>query len=221
MINRLTYLNSMNTSLASASVAVAAAATAGLSAAETRSVDELISRIRDKDDNVRGPAWQNAGPAGAPAVKPLAALMTDSEMEVARAAKRALWKIVRHAGRPGADSERRDVAKELVVLLQNQPAPVRREALWMLSEIGADGSVKPIAALLADRETREDARAALERIPGNESIAALKAGLAAAPEEFKPAIAQSLRVRGVKVEGYPSQKLVPTRPIKTGESKTV
>jgi HEAT repeat protein len=202
-----------NTILNTGAVAAMAAATLStLSAAEKQSVDELIAKIKDPDDNVRGPAWQNAGPAGAPAVKPLALLMAEQDMEIARSAKRGLWVIVRHAGRPGADKEKRAVAAELLPLLQSAPVPVRREALWMLSEISADDSVKAIAACLAEPAIREDARAALERIPGQRSVAALKDALQSAPEEFKPAIAQSLRVRGVKVSGYPSQKLVPTRP---------
>jgi HEAT repeat protein len=192
--------------------ALATAALTTISAAEKQSVDELIAKIRDQDDKVRGPAWQNAGPAGAPAVKPLAQLMTDQEMEISRSAKRALWVIVRHTGRPGADNERRAVVAELLPLLKGTPAAVRREVLWMVSEIAADDAVKPVAACLADPEVREDARAALERIPGPKAVAALKEALQSAPEDYRPAIAQSLRVRGVKVAGYPSQKLVPARP---------
>ena len=101
---------------------------------------------------------------------------------------------------------------KLAPRLEAGPALVRREVLRMLSEIGGDESVDSIAALLGDRELHEDARAALERIPGGKSLAALQDGLRTAPEAFKPAIAQSLRVRGVNVSGYPSQKLVPTRP---------
>jgi hypothetical protein len=212
----------MNTPISSAAFAAAATFTAAsLSAASSaQSVDELLRKIKDNDDAVRGPAWQAAGPIGAPGVKPLAAVMSDPDMEVARAAKRALWKIVRHAGRPGADDERKAVAGELVTLLAGQPTTVGRETLWMLSEIGGPEAVPSMAALLAGRELREDARAALERIPGKESLAALQAGLASVDEGFKPAIAQSLRVRGVKVDGYPSQKLVPTRPLGAGSAKT-
>lgn len=211
----------MKTHIADATFATAAALTAAnLPVAAAQSVDELLGKIKSTDDAVRGPAWQAAGPLGAPAVKPLAAVMSDPEMEVARAAKRALWKVVRHAGRPGADGERKAVAGELVTLLKGQPTPVRRETLWMLSEIGGADAVQPIALILADQELREDARAALERIPGDESLAALKAALASVSEDFKPAIAHSLRVRGVKVEGYPSQKLVPTRPLTAGGPKT-
>jgi HEAT repeat protein len=205
-----------------AAAALAVLATTRLVSGEgAQPLTELIAKIKSTDDQIRGPAWQSAGPYGAPAVKPLANLMADSEMEVARAAKRALWKVVRTAGQPGMDNERQAVVAELVPRLEDGPALVRREVLWMLSEIGGDESVGSIAALLADRELHEDARAALERIPGSKSLAALQDGLRTAPEAFKPAIAQSLRVRGDNVSGYPSQKLVPTRPSAGGGAKTL
>ena len=62
-----------------------------------------------------------------------------------------------------------------------------------------------------DEHLREDARMALERIPIQRAVQALKAGFEIAPEDFKPNLAQSLRKRGVKVEGYPCVKLVPTK----------
>jgi len=194
-----------------------AAAAAGVmaeiaNAAESEAVNKLIAKIKDKSDKVRAEAWLSAGEVGAPAVKPLAAVMIDKELEVARAAKRGLWKIVRHAGRPGAGDEKSAVTAELIALLSDsQPTPVRREVLWMLSEIARTKSIKPIAALLSNKELREDARMVLQRIPGRRSLAALKAGLKAAPEDFKLNIAQSLRKRGVKVRGYPCVKLVPTK----------
>ncbi len=176
-------------------------------------VKDLIEKIRSKDDNVRGEAWQAAGDAGPGAVGPLAAVMADGEMEVARAARRALWKIVRRVGRPGAEAERAPVTGELVaVLTGNRPAAVHREVLWMLSEIArGTEAVGAIAAFLASPELRDDARMALERIPGDETLGALKAALASAPEDFKVNLAQSLRVRGVDVPGIPCVKLVPTR----------
>ena len=180
-------------------------------AAEKPAVSDLIAKIKSTDDAVRGPAWQAAGPAGAPAVGPLAAVMTDSNFEVARAAKRAIEKIVRYAGRPGADKERKAVETELIKLLKDPAADVRRHALWMLSEIGDDQAVAPMAALLTDAEAREDARCALQRIPGGKATAALRQAIPGAPEEFKYALADALRARGEKVDGYPSRKLVPTR----------
>ena len=81
----------------------------------------------------------------------------------------------------------------------------------MLSEIGSAGAVKPMAALLADQELREDARCALTRLPVPGAVTALKAAFATAPEDFKYALAESLRQRGETVAGYPSRKLVPTK----------
>jgi hypothetical protein len=139
-------------------------------------------------------------------------LIADKDIEVSRAGKRALWKIVRHAGRPRAREERNAVVTEVISLLGDyQPTSVRREALWMLSEISGRTSIKPIAAMLSNKELREDARMVLERIPGRQSVAALKKGLKAASKDFKLNIAQSLRKRGVKVDGHACVKLVPTK----------
>jgi HEAT repeat protein len=176
------------------------------------SVNDLVAKIKSTDEDAHGPAaWQEAGPAGAPAVKPLAALLTDSNFEVARSAKRALYRIVYHTGRPGAESEARAVEAELIPLLKNDAAPVRREMLWLLSEIGGEDAVTPMATLLTNLETREDARCALERLPSVRATAALQSAFTSAPEDFKFALAESLRHRGEKITGYPSKKLVPTK----------
>ena len=185
---------------------------AGVGAVRTKAVAELIEKIKDSSPEVRTKAWLGAGEVGWRAVAALAEVMTDKNLEVARAAKRALWKIVRHAGRPGADQERQAVAAHLGGLLADDtPVSVRREVLWMLSEIGEEELVKPIAGLMSNKELREDARMVLERIPGKASVAALRAGFKTSPEDFKPNLAQSLRKRGQKVRGYECVKLVPTK----------
>ncbi len=204
----------MKSALKPLSTATVIASSAALSAtaAEADTINDLITKIKSSDEKVRGPAWQGAAPLGAPAVKPLVAVMADNNFEIARAAKRALWKIVRHAGRPGADNEAAGVTAELTSSLGgSQTAPVRRELLWMLSEIGSDEAVPPMASLLADAEVRDDARCCLQRMPGQLSLAALKQAFASAPEEFKYALAESLRARGEKVSGYASRKLVPSK----------
>ncbi len=181
---------------------------------ETLSVNDLIARIKDPDDKVRSAAWLAAGRVGAPAVKALAAAATDpaGELEVGRSAKRALWKIVRHAGRPGAETEKKAVAAELLGLLADgRPVQFRRDVLWMLSEIGGDEAVDAAAKLLAHAELAEDARCCLQRIPGEKSAAALKAGLATAGDPLKSALAESLRVRGVGVPDVSSRKLLPVK----------
>jgi HEAT repeat protein len=199
------------TNQSAAPIAVATLATAAASTLTANSVDELVNRIRSQDDDVRGDAWQNAGPAGAPAIQPLAALMTDSHFEIARSARRAIWNIVYHAGRPKATQEAAAVEKELVALLEHPATPVRREALWMLSKIAGNSAVQPMERFLADPELREDARCALQRIPGKPSLRALQRALKTAPEEFRYALAESLRARGEKVADYPSRKLEPVK----------
>jgi HEAT repeat protein len=173
----------------------------------------LVRRIQSDDADVRTAAWRNAGLVGADAVVPLADLAGSEPMEVARAAKRGLWQIVRHAGRPGADAERQEVSAQLLGLLsESRPVTIRREVVWMLSEIGGEDAVAPIAALLADAELGDDARMALERIPSDAARDALKAALDTAPDERKPSIAESLRRRGVAVPGIPSAKMTPVKP---------
>jgi HEAT repeat protein len=154
----------------------------------------------------------------------MAKVMMDDELEVTRAAKRALWQIVRYTGRPDANEERRAVEAELIDLLGNeQPVAVGAEILWMLSEIGGRNSIKPIAGLLANEDLREDARMALERIPSRRAVTALKAAFEKAPEDLKPNLAQSLRKRGEEVAGYPCRILVPTKKtdVKLGVPKIV
>lgn len=188
-------------------------------ASEARSLplmDDFIARIRSKDDAVRGPAWQGAAPYGAPAVIPLGGVMTDTDFEIARSARRALWRIVRHAGRPGAAREANAVSEKLIVLLADSGTPVRREVIWMLSEIAGDEAVAPLSALLTDKELRDDARCSLTRIPGRKSLSALKAALATVPDDFKPALADSLRTRGQKVASPPTRKLAPTKQTTVG-----
>lgn len=173
-------------------------------------IQDLIERIRSPDEAVSGAAWQSAGPCGAAAVKPLAALMADVDYEVARKARRALYRVVRHAGNPAAPKQRKAVERELILVLRSGPAPVCREVVWMLSEIGTAQAVGPIAALLAREEIREDARCALTRHPAPGAVKALKSAFATAAGDFKYALAESLRQRGVAVETCPSRKLVPT-----------
>jgi len=138
--------------------------------------------------------------------------MVSANYEQGRNARRDLWETVRHAGRPGADGERKTIIDALLATTKgNLPAEAGGEVLWMLSIIGGDQCVAPIASLLSSEALRENARMALERIPGDKSLAALQSGLKSVPDDFKINIAQSLRARGVEVPGLPCQKLVPTR----------
>ena len=179
---------------------------------EELTLDLLIERIQSTDDAVRAAARDNAGVVGAKAVLPLAKIAAGGELEIARAANRAIQNIVYHAGRPGAEKEAKAVAGELLKLLgDSQPLQLRRDVLWMIWQIAGEEAVEPVAALLANSDLNEDARMALERLPGDKATAALKAALARAADDAKPALAHSLRVRGVETPGVPDLRLKPTK----------
>ena len=187
---------------------------------EELTLDKLLAAIKGGDVETRANAVLAAGPFGAKAVKPLAKIFATGDLEVGRAAKRAIWQIVRCVGAPGAVDAKKALVGELVDLIApSQPASVRREAFWMLSEIGSDetlDAIREMPGLLDDKEMREHARCAVERIPTEAAVDLLREGLEEAPEEFKLALAQSLRVRGVEVsqDRYPCRKLVPTKQTK-------
>ena len=187
---------------------------------EELTLDVLLERIKSDDPDVRTAAWLAAGDVGAPAIPPLAEIMANGELEVSRAAKRAMWKIVRTVGAPGRDTCKASAEAELIGLLADgQPDAVRREAFWMLSEIGGEKTIEAIREIpdiLENKAIREDARCCVERIPCQAAVEALQEGLEEAPADFALALAQSLRARGVEVDKdrYPCQKLVPTRETK-------
>ncbi len=179
---------------------------------EKLTLDSLIENIQSDDATVRAAARDGAGPVGAQAVPPLAKIAASGELEVARAANRAIQNIVYYGGRPGAEDEAKAVAAELLKLLgDSQPLQLRRDVLWMTWQIAGEEAVEPVAALLANGDLHEDARMALERLPGENATAALKAALATAADADKPALAHSLRVRGVETPGVPDLRLVPTK----------
>jgi len=206
----------MNPIKSSAAGVVAALALDSASqAAENNQIDILITQLKSSDPKVRTQAWLAAGETGSAAVKPLATLMVDQDLEVARAGKRALWRIVRESGRPGANRERRAATRQLLNLLaEDRPLLVRVEVIRMLSEIGGNNAVPLLTELLRDLSLREDARQALQRIPGPKSVAALQAALEFVPEDFQTPVASALRARGVQVPGHPCHKLTPTKQTK-------
>ncbi len=179
---------------------------------EELTLDLLIEKIQSSDHAERAAARDHAGPVGARAMVPLAKIAATGELEIARAANRAMQNLVYYAGRPGAEDEAKAVSLELLKLLgDDQPMQLRRDVLWMTWQIADSQAVGLVAELLAIPDLHEDARMALERLPGEEATAALQAALATAADEDKPAIAHSLRVRGIEVPGVPDLRLKPVK----------
>jgi len=183
---------------------------------ETLTLEQLIAAINSDDPDPRTAAWLAAGTVGAPAIKPTARISVEGELEVGRAAKRAMWKTVRTVGAPDAKAaDKKAVIKELIAILLDgsRPEMLRRDVIWMLSEIGGQETIDAFYEIpdILEQDIREDARCCAERIPIEAAVKALKDALEEAPAALKPAIAHSLRVRGVEVPGVPCLKLVPTK----------
>ncbi len=205
----------MNKSFSSSRATIALATLAPAAASQGQSgqkrPEDLIAGLRNEATSAS--ACENAPDYGPAAIRPLALAMTDPDFELARRCKRALAKIVHRAGRPGAEAAAADVESQLIAVLsktETLPVQVRRDLLWLLSEIGSARVVPPIAEFLANKDLREDARCVLIRIPSGEAVTALQHALTGAPEEFKPALADALRARGERIGAFPSKKLMPT-----------
>ena len=100
---------------------------------------------------------------------------------------------------PGADVEARSAAAQLLQLAApGNPRLVRADALELLGIVGGDAEVKPLAELISDREVGEDARMALERIPGKAAEEALKAAGKTSDSSRRVAIDLSLRHRKMR-----------------------
>lgn len=177
------------------------------------SIDALIENIQSSDDDVRAAARDGAGPAGAPAIAPLAEIAAGGDLESARAAQQAMQNIVYHAGRPDQADQADAVGAALLQLLSDsQPLELRRDALWMTWQLAGSEAVEPVAALLDEPDLREDARMALERLPGKGATDALQNALEAADDPMqKAALAHSLQVRGVDADQTADFRLKPIK----------
>ncbi len=141
-----------------------------------------------------------------------AAMIPQADPETSRAGKRQLWELVHRVGNPETASEAQAVTGALLGLLASDPpACVKREVLWSLSELGGDNVVAAVAAQLQDAEVRGDACMVLERLPGDKSLAALKAAQQVVPADFVMTVVQSLRARGMVVDDHPCEKLTPRK----------
>ncbi|HOF40851.1 MAG TPA: HEAT repeat domain-containing protein [Candidatus Hydrogenedentes bacterium] len=152
--------------------------------AQANELDEFLVRIAGPNADARAGAWKSAGPLGAPAVLPLARLAETGEPEIRVAALRAIDIITAYAGRPGAQEEQRAVAQALADAVQSsEDSQLRCEFLHYLGLVASNPEVPMLARLLEDPAIGEDARIALERIPGDTATRALITALRSASSE--------------------------------------
>ena len=156
-------------------------------------VETLLRDISSPDPIVRMDACKRAGAIGAQAIAPVAALLVHSDYETAKTARMAMERIVVYAARPGAESERRNVARELARLLgEPHPISTKTEALRLIAWIGEDEEAAAITPLLEEEALADEVRMSLERIPGEASTRALLAALDHAPTHLRIGLLNSL-----------------------------
>lgn len=144
-----------------------------------------------------------AEPPGKPSDAPFAEVLNGLLPELGTAggdkALAALETAVHRAARPGAEAERTACCRALATALQGEASPLARTVLLrQLGSVGGAESVDAVAALLEgpDARLREEARAALQRMPAPEAAAALRRALAKATEPtWRAALAVALALR--------------------------
>ncbi|NUL82443.1 MAG: hypothetical protein HUU60_06930 [Armatimonadetes bacterium] len=160
-----------------------------------RPVATVIELLKSINPDMRMRGIKMAAGLGGEGVFFIATVAASEDRAQARAAMMALHNLVHHAARPES-REARDVATQLLELAQGPRSRfVWTEAFYLLGLIGDRSIVPQLAKLLENSERRYDARMALERIPGRESLAALKQAHKGAVGDFREALAQSIEAR--------------------------
>lgn len=139
-----------------------------------RELKDFLADVSSAEPDRRQAAIQSADQFGAAAIPALGQIAEGTNQVASIAAWQSLRSIAWHSGRKGAASGPKEVADELVKLLDaKRGRALRGEALQLLSLTAADTHVAKIAALLDDKEVGDDARMALERLTGSAALEAL------------------------------------------------
>ncbi|MBM3493240.1 MAG: hypothetical protein FJX72_02795 [Armatimonadetes bacterium] len=156
----------------------------------------LMADIRSGDAALRARAVEQATLVGTSLIVPLGNAAGGTDPAAARAAIEALRRVAHHCARPKAASERKAAVRELVKLTTAaSPRHVRVEALYLLGFVGGADATGALGGLLTDASIGEEARLALERIPGPASDRALRRALTASDDSIRRAVEQSLEAR--------------------------
>ena len=211
----------------------AVAAAAATLAAKGRAVgaeaeDKFLAGIRSDDEAANYAAWSTADEVDASVIPALSELLNSKKPNVRKAADEALKRIVHSVGKtidtrsmganagrpddPGQMDPRQQVVTYLRSILEGKrPTNEKTNALRHLSLLATSDDVREVAALIHDRDLREEAAFCLERIPGKASEEALLSALPSAADDFKPRILAALGHRradeavGVCVEAMGSE----------------
>lgn len=166
------------------------------SPSDNQALFALLLAIQGQDKEASAEAIAKATSVGARAIVPLGGICSGPDRSAAKAAGEALRRVVHHAARPGAASERKAAARQLLRMIRKEwPRQQRGEALYLLGLVGGSESVAAIAEQMKDPDVGEEARMALERIPGSAATRALQQASRTASADLRPAVEQSLKHR--------------------------
>jgi HEAT repeat protein len=167
--------------------------------ADNATIGTLLTNIKHGDTTARMAAVRHAALVGTDALLPLGRVYAGTDSASGKAAFEAMKRIAYNAGRPGAPEEAKAASESLLTLTSAvHSRQVRADALELLGIVGSATEVKAIAALMDDKEVGEDARLALQRIPGKAAEDALRAAARGAGSDRRAAIELSLRHRKLK-----------------------
>lgn len=109
-----------------------------------------------------------------PNISELVVQLGSGDQVQAYRARRELFQIVWHVGKPGNEAESGQLASALAAELASPHSPrVRGEVCRFLSKVAGEAEAKQLAAQLSDADVREMARWALERVPADAATDAL------------------------------------------------
>src|SRR5688572_29389835 len=138
---------------------------------------------------------------GPDAVKQVCAMVQPPGSTDDTAARFAVMGLMRHAGRPGAEQDRKTVATAIAQSIEAADDPqVKAFFIARLQEIGKDESVPALAKCLSDEKLCPPAAAALERIGTPAATDALAKALPAAKGGNRVALIKSLGALRAKGE---------------------
>ena len=162
-------------------------------------LSSFLTQIKYGDAAARTQAVKHATYLGTGAIPSLGSIYASGDPGAARAACEALKRICYNAGRPGATVEANTAATHLVTLTSKEyPRHVRADAMLLLGLVGTATTAALLSTFLTDMDVREDARMAIERIPGSEVDDVLRKAARVVPADYRSAIDQSLRHRRMR-----------------------
>ena len=154
---------------------------------------EFLTKLSDKNADTRYKAVMQSHSQSLDCLPKLVELLTHSLPGIRKSAKASLLRIAHYSARPGNGKEAASFSDQLISLIVTAPINTGGYLEHVLGFTGGSSQVTFLANRLELQD--EEARMALERIPGSASLGALKRAVSTATPEFRIGLLQSIRMR--------------------------